>query len=207
MRWNRERDFDNEVRIASLSTSVPFPLIKAVIAAESAFNPRAIRTEQPRPSLPPTPDFPAGGDASLGLMQLLIRTARGLGYTGTMEGLYDPLTNVGLGARLLRQNLDRAGGRVADAISAYNGGFRPSLGFGSKLPSGQYGNQDYVSRVLGYYDYFLLQVPSPATSDPYSPGPYAPGPGGAVPSGAVPFRLVAYLADRWRALAAWWRRL
>lgn len=204
MRWSRERDFDTEVQAASRATSVPFPLIKAVIAAESAFNPRAIRREAPRPSLPPTPDFPQGGDASLGLMQLLVRTARGLGYTGTIEGLYDPLTNISLGTRLLRQNLDRAGGRVSDAISAYNGGFRPSLGFGSTLPTGQYGNQEYVSRVLGYYDYFMLQVTAPAVPEPYDPGP-----GGAVPAGVAPFRfgLGAYLADRWRALVARWRRL
>lgn len=177
MRWSRENEFNVQVRAASQTTGVATALLKAVIAAESAFNPRALRTEAPRPSLPPTLDFPLGGDASIGLMQLLVRTARGLGFNGSIEELYDPFINTRLGARLLRQNLDRTGGNIPSALSAYNGGWRPSLGFGTPLPNGQYGNQAYVTRILGYYDYFMLQDTTPL--------PGAGGEGGSVPA---PFR-------------------
>lgn len=152
--WARQDDYDDVIRAASIRYGVTVPLIKAVIAKESAFNRLAIRAEAPRPSLPPTPDFPAGGDASYGLMQVLVRTARSLGYTGTKEGLWDAETNVMLGTRLLRDNMRRAGASLADSVSAYNGGFRPSLGFGEPLASGQYGNQAYVDAVMRYLDYF-----------------------------------------------------
>jgi soluble lytic murein transglycosylase-like protein len=148
----REHDFDGAIGAASQASGVPVALLKAVIGAESAFNPTAYRAEAPRASLPPTADFPMGGDASFGLMQLLSRTARGLGYAGPLDGLYDPETNVRLGAQLLAQGLDR--GSVSDSVSAYNGGWRPTLGFGSPMADGTYGNQGYVNKVLSYLSYF-----------------------------------------------------
>ena len=153
-RWSRQDDFDGEVATVAQRYRLEPALIKAVVAAESSFNPLAHRAESPRPSLPPTPDFPEGGDASFGLMQVLARTARALGYKGTLDGLFHPATSLDLGARLLRDNMNRTSNNVADSISAYNGGFRPSLGFGSPLPSGEYGNQVHVSRVLSHLDYF-----------------------------------------------------
>jgi len=118
MRWTRENTYDAAVQQASAEFGVRVPLIKGVIGRESAFVPNARRGE------------PQIGDASYGLMQLLYSTAKGLGYTGTPEGLYDPAVNIHYGTQLLAQNLSRAGGDEASAISAYNGGWRPSLGFG-----------------------------------------------------------------------------
>ena len=109
---------------------------------------------------------PKINDASRGLMQVLLRTARGLGYTGNEAGLLDPSTNVYYGTRLLAENFDRAR-NWPDAISAYNGGFRPELGFGSvntrpglrcsgkTVPVGEYCNQSYVDRVNRYTVYFI----------------------------------------------------
>ena len=118
MRWTRENAYDAAVQQASAEFGVRVPLIKGVIGRESAFVPNAMRGE------------PQIGDASYGLMQLLYSTARGLGYTGTPEGLFDPATNIHYGTQLLAQNLSRTGGDEASTISAYNGGWRPSLGFG-----------------------------------------------------------------------------
>jgi hypothetical protein len=118
MRWTRENAYDAAVQQASAEFGVRVPLIKGVIGRESAFVPNALRGE------------PQIGDASYGLMQLLYSTAKGLGYTGTPEGLFDPATNIHYGTKLLAQNLSRTGGDEASAISAYNGGWRPSLGFG-----------------------------------------------------------------------------
>jgi hypothetical protein len=71
-----------------------------------------------------------------------------------MGGLLEqPALAIELGAKLLAENMARTGGSVADSLSAYNGGFRPSLGFGVPL-NGRYGNQLYVDRVLANYQYF-----------------------------------------------------
>lgn len=201
MKWARENAFDPEVTAASRQYGVPVALIKAIIGAESGFDPRAYRPESPRPSLPPSPDFPNGGDASIGLMQLLVRTARALGFAGTIEDLYQPRVNIGLGTRLLKQNLDRAGGDVPNAVSAYNGGWRPSLGYGSPLPSGLYGNQVYVERVMQYVVYFAGQAPAPTPSPPGS----VPVGGGAPVVGASFWRrLRGALSRGWARVVEWW---
>lgn len=172
MRWTRENTFDAAIAAASLKYRVPVAVIKAVIAHESGFNPRAKRAEAPRSSLPPTPDHPAGGDESRGLMQLLIRTARLLGYKGHPDGLYDPATSIELGTRLLADNLrsaERRGGGLPDALSQYNGGYRPTLGFGKRKADGKFGNQPYVDRITGYVKYFNPITSTPPTNAPGTP--------------------------------------
>jgi soluble lytic murein transglycosylase-like protein len=186
MKWANENSFDPQVIGASKVWNVPVSLLKAVIAQESAFNPRAVRNEAPRDSLPPTPDFPAGGDQSRGLMQLLVRTARALGYQGPPDGLYDPALNIALGAQLLRQNLDRAGGAVDVALSAYNGGWssvRPNDGkrVSNTLPS-LFINQNYVDRVLAFERYFRE-----GTSGPPAVQSGGGGGGGLVLPGGITF--------------------
>lgn len=163
MRWPNEHKFDGLIATAAAVNNVPEPLIKAVISLESEFLPNAYRDEPARPSLPPTPDYPAGGDRSIGLMQLLVRTARTLGYKGpvgdraTLTGLYDPSTNISLGVELLRDDVAEARRRglgLDAAVSAYNGGWRPSLGYGAKLASGKFANQGYVNVVAERFAYF-----------------------------------------------------
>lgn len=113
--------FDALIASAALAAGVNPALVKAHMAAESNFDPRAYRAE------------PGIGDASFGLMQLLWRTARALGYTAAaptdtdkanLTGLYDPATNIQLGAQLIAQNLALAGGDeyLETAIAAYNEG-------------------------------------------------------------------------------------
>lgn len=86
-------------------------LIFATIMIESGGNPRAIRHE------------PRIKDASYGLGQILYGTARGLGYRGTAEGLYDPATNIDLIARYHRRNLTTYGHLTAQQLTtAYNTG-------------------------------------------------------------------------------------
>ncbi|MGH9373368.1 MAG: lytic transglycosylase domain-containing protein [Vicinamibacterales bacterium] len=89
---------------------VPVTWIQAVIMTESSGRSGAYRAE------------PRINDASYGLMQLLARTARGLGYQGPPEGLYDPDTNIRLGTLLLRQLRDRFGDDFSAVYSAYNSG-------------------------------------------------------------------------------------
>lgn len=141
LRWSAQNAYDDVIATAAAHHGVAVVLIKAVIGQESAFDPNAYRAE------------PQLNDASRGLMQLLLGTAHGLGYTGDAQGLYDPTTNVELGAKLLKQNLDR-GGSVDSALSAYNGGFRPQLGYGAPLANGQFRNQAYVDGVREKIRYF-----------------------------------------------------
>lgn len=164
MRWSRENDFDTIVAAEAAAQGVPAELIKATIGAESAFVPAARRFE------------PKLNDASYGLMQVLYRTAIALGYSGTPEGLFDPATNIHYGTALLAQNLNTTGGDIPRAVSAYNGGFRESLGFGKQLPNGQFGNQPYVTRVLMNLKYFREQAQQQAQGSvqPQSGGGAAP---------------------------------
>lgn len=158
------RAYAQLVASAAAIHGLPEVLIWAIMAQESGFNPKAFRAE------------PKIHDGSHGLMQLLLKTARGLGYQGEegeaskLTGLYDPATNIALGAKLLKQNLDRAGS-IEGAISAYNGGFRPELGFGKRtekhltvclardqktgaclryreVPKGSFSNSPYVEAVI-----------------------------------------------------------
>lgn len=156
--WKDENKYDALIRAASAKWAVPVPLIKGIIAHESSFNPLASLKEAPRDSLPPTPDHPKGGDESRGLMQVLARTARGLGYTGSLDGLYDPALSIELGTHLLSNILRQAKGDIPVTLSAYNGGFskvRPNDGkrVSDTLPS-PFINQAYVDLVLSYVDYF-----------------------------------------------------
>lgn len=128
--------YDIVISNVAKTHAVPFGLIKAIIAAESAFNPRAFRNE------------PKIQDASYGLMQILYKTAQWMGYSGAPEGLYDPETNIEFGTRYLKRQLIRYNGKVQDAIAAYN------TGTVRKKMDGSYVNQSYVDRVLRFFNQF-----------------------------------------------------
>ena len=87
---------------ATLNT-VSVDLVRAVIQAESAFNPRAVS--------------PKG---ALGLMQLMPATAAEFGVTDA----FNPEQNVRAGVKYLKQLLDTYDGRVELALAAYNAGPR-----------------------------------------------------------------------------------
>lgn len=126
-RWAHENDFD--VLIQAMAQSFPRvrpELIKAIVAAESGFVAGKVRGE------------PQIGDASIGLMQVLYSTAKRLGFPGAigeaskLTGLFRPDANLYIGAKYLDQLLGQTGDDVEAAISAYNGGYRPELGFGRR---------------------------------------------------------------------------
>jgi soluble lytic murein transglycosylase-like protein len=143
MIWKDEKKYDKLIDGMALGYNIPAPLIKGVIAKESGFNPNAMKSE------------PQIKDASRGLMQVLYRTAKNLGFKGVAEELYHPGTNVRYGVELLAENLARTKGKVDAAVAAYNAGWskvRP--GDAPRKPDMTFVNQDYVDTVNVYAAYF-----------------------------------------------------
>lgn len=108
-------------------------LVKAVIAAESAFDRMAISR--------------AGAQ---GLMQLMPATALELGVLAPFQ----PYENIDGGVRYLRAMLDRYGD-VHRALAAYNAGPRAVDRYGGIPPYRE--TQAYVTRVLTYYRGYATQ--------------------------------------------------
>lgn len=157
--WARENEF-NHLFAEAARTYAPsvngkfgvtearfMALMKAHAGAESAFDPMAYNPEAQSPE--------SGG--SRGLMQMSLRTARSLGFSGDARGLFDPRANVMLAGLLIRDNLRTAISPDA-AISAYNAGFsRERAGDGKRTTnsaSAPFVNQEYVGRVQRYLQYF-----------------------------------------------------
>ena len=105
-------------------------LIRAVIRAESRFNPMAVS--------------PAG---AMGLMQLMPRVVEELGVANA----FDPRENIMAGARLLRRLLDHHGGNVSMALASYNAGPRAVALHGNRVPPFRE-TRKYVKRITGWLE-------------------------------------------------------
>jgi soluble lytic murein transglycosylase len=98
---------------------------------------------------------------AVGLAQLLPSTAQGLSSDPgiTVRRLQDPATNLALGARYLRLQLDRFDGNLALALAAYNAGPGTARGWAALDPDLDYfvervpfsETRAYIRRVLGTY--------------------------------------------------------
>jgi soluble lytic murein transglycosylase-like protein len=87
------------------ANGVPAHVAHGVVMVESRYNARA-----------------TGKGGYIGLMQISYRTARGIGYTGSRAGLYDPETNLKYGMKYLGEAYRQAGGNLCGAVSKYQGG-------------------------------------------------------------------------------------
>jgi len=106
-------------------------LVKAIIMAESGYNPRAVSRQ-----------------GAKGLMQLMPRTAQALG----VEDSFNPEHNVNGGVKYLKQLLDEFDDNLKFALAAYNAGsskVRRHRGI-PPIKATQY----YVNKVFEYYQYY-----------------------------------------------------
>jgi soluble lytic murein transglycosylase-like protein len=89
----------------ALAFSLPPALVDAVMAVESRYNSASV-----------------GMDGEVGLMQVMLPTARMLGFTGTPSELAAPETNVHYGAKYLAGAWRLAGGDLCTAAMKYRAG-------------------------------------------------------------------------------------
>jgi soluble lytic murein transglycosylase-like protein len=123
----QSRVFDPLIGDAAATEGIPPALVKAVIAAESAFDSDAVSRK-----------------GAQGLMQLMPETAQEMGVSDPLE----PSQNVRGGTSYLRAMIDRYGD-LGRALAAYNAGPTAVDRYGGIPPFQE--TQDYVERVLSYY--------------------------------------------------------
>ena len=116
---------------ASRKHGIDVPLVKAIIKAESNFNPRAVSR--------------AG---AMGLMQLMPVNWSALRITDP----FDPEQNIMGGTLYFKRLLNRFNGNVHYALAAYNAGPASVDRFNRIPPIRE--TQEYVRKVMGYYKAF-----------------------------------------------------
>jgi soluble lytic murein transglycosylase-like protein len=120
----RMKQYESLIHTAAILNRIDVALIKAVIHAESAGNPRAVSR--------------AG---AMGLMQLMPGTARDLGVRPFVAG-----ENIEGGSRHLARLIKTFGGNLVHAIAAYNAGEETVKRYGGIPPYSE--TKTYVRRVL-----------------------------------------------------------
>jgi len=120
-------EFEQLIKSCSAKYGVNSSLIKAVIHAESGYNPNAVSSK-----------------GASGLMQLMPATAKSL----KVADRFNPKDNVEGGVKYLRFLLDTFRGDVSLAVAAYNAGLGKVAKYGGIPPYNE--TRTYVNRVLSY---------------------------------------------------------
>ena len=97
--------YEEMVSTHARANGVPETLVHRVIVRESRYRPHLISR------------------GNIGMMQIKLATARGLGYTGTAEGLLDPQTNLTWAVKYLAGAWRLANGSETRAVHYYASGY------------------------------------------------------------------------------------
>jgi soluble lytic murein transglycosylase-like protein len=99
-------EYDALVASHAKANGVPEALVHRVIVHESRYQPQLV-----------------GRGGTIGLMQIKLATARGLGYTGDAAGLRDPNTNLTFAVKYLAGAYRAANGDHSRAMHYYASGY------------------------------------------------------------------------------------
>jgi len=130
-KFSATNKYDHFISNASEQTGVDSRLLKAMIKAESDFDPRAISKK-----------------GAMGLMQIMPENFKML----DLENPFDPLQNIRAGARYFQKLYKRFNGKLALSLAAYNAG-PTAVDRYKRIPPYQE-TEEYVRRVLRYYRTF-----------------------------------------------------
>jgi soluble lytic murein transglycosylase-like protein len=123
----RQRKYDYWIDQYARAQNVSPDLVRAVIQAESNFNPRAVSSK-----------------GAMGLMQLMPATARELGVSDP----FHPAENIRGGVTYLARLLARYDQNVELALAAYNAGSGNVERYGNAIPPFRE-TRDYVKKITG----------------------------------------------------------
>jgi membrane-bound lytic murein transglycosylase B len=113
-------------------------LVRAIIFAESGYNPSAVSNK-----------------GAMGLMQLMPGTAKAMG----VEDCFDPEHNIYGGVKYFRKLFNQFDGDVKLALAAYNAGSRKVREFNGVPP--YRATRHYIQKVMRYYDIYRNQQLEP----------------------------------------------
>jgi len=126
--YHSSEKYDNLISDASERHGVSFPLLKAIIKAESDFDPHVVSKK-----------------GATGLMQIMPQNFKPLG----IRDPFDPWQNINAGALYFKQMYDRFKGKLALSLAAYNAG--PTAVDRYKTIPPYEETEEYVRRVMKYY--------------------------------------------------------
>jgi soluble lytic murein transglycosylase len=129
--FNATNKYDRFITDAAEQTGVDSHLLKAMIKAESDFDPRAVSRK-----------------GAMGLMQIMPENFKML----DLKNPFDPWENIKAGARYFQQLHKRFNGQLALSLAAYNAG-PTAVDHYKSIPPYQE-TEEYVRRVLRYYRTF-----------------------------------------------------
>lgn len=101
-----QAEYAEMVAAHARANGVPEALVHRVIMRESRYQPHLV-----------------GRGGTIGMMQIKLATARGVGYTGDAAGLRDPNTNLTYAVKYLAGAYRAANGDHARAVRYYAGGY------------------------------------------------------------------------------------
>ena len=110
-------------------------IVKAIIMAESSYNPKAVSKK-----------------GAKGLMQLMPKTAREMG----VEDIFNPEHNINGGVRYYKKLLGQFKGDIKLALAAYNAGMKTVRKHNGVPPFKS--TRHYIKKVIEYYQHYKNQA-------------------------------------------------